>query len=611
MGMSTITRDALLAKLSEKKISWQRKRWKNYMEDVQQPNAIIVQVKNNDDVQKVIQAIKEMNDANPESKITLRAAAGWKDEPGSTWCCFPWKQKQKNTYNESFSFSQGARADVILRFDESFHTLKNLGPIEGSDDYLVQVNAGVQIAQLADWLRKQKLSLPTVSMIAWVTAVGLLANGGHGTGKKQPAFSGLIESMTICDMNGEIRTITRDDKDFTTLCAAHAGMLGVVLNVTLRVNKAFNLEETIRNYHDVETMNEDLDDLTDNNDYFTLMRIPTYPSSVIEERSIDKWHVRLWNKTDKKRTAYKSAPYAADASSLSQELQVQIGDSVQDFLLDAGLQHLFPAYMLLTAAVITKTRGTDARVDYENHITHYQVGFPKSLRDVSYFIPVNKAEAGEILGKIAKKVDDMLLEAAEQDEYPLTYAMYVRYLKGTSGGLSATATGDDQRILAIDMVTHPDAPGIQRFEEELLAYFNDELGIKPRHHPGKNFPTGVYNYADFLDADALDEYRDALTRWYKNEESLANSPFITPYMNDMVFTPPGYKPEALVEPSLKEPLPGQKHTDEERARFLDKLVKAIRDLPLADDHLNEIRDNFIEECNTMKNRLSEDTLALS
>ena len=61
----------------------------------------------------------------------------------------------------------------------------------------------------------------------------------------------------------------------------------------------------------------------------------------------------------------------------------------------------------------------------------------------------------------------------------MTYAIYVRYLKGTNGGLSTSFTSsEDERIIAMDIVTHPEAPGITHFEQNLLAFLK-EMGITP------------------------------------------------------------------------------------------------------------------------------------
>src|SRR5690606_9063961 len=99
--------------------------------------------------------------------------------------------------------------------------------------YTVEVKAGTQIQTLASYLESKKKSLTTVSMIAYVSAIGLALNAGHGTGRDEPSFAGLITELKICDYKGNIRTLAIGDNDFETLRAAQAGLLGIVLSVKL------------------------------------------------------------------------------------------------------------------------------------------------------------------------------------------------------------------------------------------------------------------------------------------------------------------------------------------------------------------------------------------
>ncbi|WBV63749.1 hypothetical protein PGH43_02825 [Legionella pneumophila 130b] len=101
-----------------------------------------------------------------------------------------------------------------------------------------------------------------------------------------------------------------------------------------------------------------------------------------------------------------------------------------DFLLDSGLKHLLPSFMLLSAAVVTGTRGTSPKVDYENHITHPQVAFPKEMRDVSYLIPVKDDEAGQKLELILQKMEAMLNEAGSMGNFLLLMRFMFVILRG-------------------------------------------------------------------------------------------------------------------------------------------------------------------------------------
>jgi|GEM_PF-2987740 len=638
MALPAVLRGQFTQFLVSKKITYTQG-WFNFMDNVRNPAAVVVEVKSEQELQTVVQAVKKLNaDKTPDTKITMRATGGWVDKPVCACLFAPWRDIQANSYNEGYSFSQvvGGRTDtntpgtdVIIRFAKKFHAMKVLGPfnnpiltnpqtpIHQLPSTLVEVSAGVQIAELADFLQKNKLSLPTVSMIAWVTAVGLAGTAGHGTGRDEPAFSGLIESFKVCDMDGVIREIDSKHPDFETLRGGHSGLLGVVVSIKLRAVQAFNLRETIDLFTDTTAMQGKLGDILKNNQYISIMGMPSYLAPELEP--VAKWQIRKWNHTVEKPLLKTTAPYHPDIQSFTQELQIKTGSSVMEYLVDPALKQLLPAFMLLSAATVTGARGTAPNIDNENHITHPQVAFPKEMRDVSYLIPVKDAQAGEVLENILLNIDKLLNKAAKRSEYPITYAIYVRYLKGTNGGLSTSSTSsEDERILAIDMVTHPEAPGIANFEQKFLDFLHS-INIKPRHHLGKNFPAGVTRYDQFLDSEEIGRTLAALVRWYSTVEApqdgvarLAMSPFVTSYLQSVLSSSP--KPILNDRHNVKKiaDAPLREHTDLECAQFLGKLHAEITKSPATTPQGQVAKEAFLTACQLeMENRLAAISSAAS
>lgn len=633
MTFPTELKSKFIEQLRKNKISYSYG-WNNYMGTVTNPAALVVEIDNEQQMQAVAKQLKKLNaNQTPDSKITMRATAGWSDKPEISCCLFPWTQVQKDEYNEGFSFSEvvGGRiaantpgTDIIIRFSKKFHHTQLIGPIKHPvlfnpntpihqlPSFEVEVSAGVQIAELAEFLRQNNLSLTTASMIAWVTAVGLAGTAGHGSGRDEPGFSGLIESVRVCDMDGTIREIDRNHPDFATLMGGHSGLLGVILSMKIRTVKAFNLCETIDLFHNTQEMSGKLSAILKNNQYVSFIGMPSSTNKELDQL-INKWQIRKWNYSELEPTQKEKSPYAPDLNSFIQELEVRIGSSIMEFLLDSGLKHLLPYFTLFSAATVTGSRGTKTVVDYENHITHPQVGFPKLMRDVSYLIPVNDNEAGKTLETVLQKIEELLKNGSKNGEYPITYAVYVRYAKGTNGGLSTSATSsDEERILAIDIVTHPDAPGITHFEQQFLAALK-EMGITPRHHLGKNFPAGISHYDQFLEPKAIAEFIEALQRWHSTpglkdgKERFEMSPFYTPYLRSMLSPSPVLTHQLTNEQGIKNhdkttikpvELPRKKHGDQECLDFLTALQTVIDHIPLPNEEAKIAKEAFLKACRT-------------
>jgi len=62
------------------------------------------------------------------------------------------------------------------------------------------------------------------------------------------------------------------------------------------------------------------------------------------------------------------------------------------------------------------------------------------MRDASIIFPVKDTEAGATIAKVLKKAEELATQYAAEGKYPVTYATYVRYFKGTNGGFSTSQT---------------------------------------------------------------------------------------------------------------------------------------------------------------------------
>lgn len=612
--------------------------WSNFMGNVRNPAAVVVDVESEAQVQLIMKEVKKMNEKRtPQNKITLRASAGWEDKKNADCCLFPWSKVQDEEYGGSFSFSEvvGGRAspqsegtDIIIRFKKKYHKAKVLGPLDTKPSWinpdnpihqlpamLVEVNAGTQIAEYAEFLRKNNLSSSTLSMLSWASLVGLSIPGGHGTGRDEPAVSGLIESIRVCDLDGTIRELTPEHPDFETLRAANSGFLGVVLSVKLRAVKAFNLRETVELFHNTEETKGKLGDILKNNQYVSFIGMPSSADSELSEH-IHQWQVRKWNFTTEKPTQSSKATYAPSITSFVQELELRLGADLMNFLVNSELRSLLPQFMLIAAAESIESRGTKPIVDFENHITHPQVAFPKVLRDVDYFIPVQDDKAGEQLEEILQQIERQIKSAAKQGENPVTYAIYVRYLKGTNGGLSPTSTqAPDERIIALDVVTHPQARGIARFETTFMGTLK-EKGFEVRNHLGKEFPAGVVRYAQFLDPKKIKEFIEAAERWNATPgesdgaERLAMAPYYTNYFQDMLDLSPKLASEE--EKSTKEEIlpPKQtsiEYTKEEHTKFLTRFCEIVKLMPVHHEAAKNAKAAFLQACESeLENRRIRD-----
>jgi hypothetical protein len=125
--------------------------------------------------------------------------------------------------------------------------LTRIGPID-PQRRLVTLECGVSIGALDAALRAHDLALPSNVVLTSVTYGGVLATGCHGAGKDCQTLSDLVEAMTIVLASGEVVTFTEATHGAEVMNAVrlNLGLLGIMHEITLRVEPLFNLRSADR-----------------------------------------------------------------------------------------------------------------------------------------------------------------------------------------------------------------------------------------------------------------------------------------------------------------------------------------------------------------------------
>jgi FAD/FMN-containing dehydrogenase len=129
--------------------------------------------------------------------------------------------------------------DVILSLD----ALGGLIDVD-RERCLATVAAGTKLHQLGPLLWQHGLSLPQQGDIDRQSVAGALSTGTHGTGRTLPSLPNFIRAMTLVTGEGEVRRLTPEaDGELFAAAQVAQGALGVMIDVTLALDPAFNLHE--------------------------------------------------------------------------------------------------------------------------------------------------------------------------------------------------------------------------------------------------------------------------------------------------------------------------------------------------------------------------------
>ncbi len=131
---------------------------------------------------------------------------------------------------------------------------RNLNKIIGIETFngveTVKVEPGVTFNDLSQWLHSQNRSLGfTVIGFRDVTIGGALATGAHGSSTRHPVIaSDRVESFTLVTADGQVKEFSKNTPDEETYKAlrVNLGLLGVVVQIRLKIEPQFNLHLKVK-----------------------------------------------------------------------------------------------------------------------------------------------------------------------------------------------------------------------------------------------------------------------------------------------------------------------------------------------------------------------------
>lgn len=141
---------------------------------------------------------------------------------------------------------------------------KNLNKISGlefsNNEEVVNVEAGVTLGELSEWLHTKNKSLGyTLIGYRGVTVAGSTATGSHGSSPKHNAvLSSFIRSITFISADGEIKTLSKDNTSKIEWRAfkSSLGMLGFIVSMKIKVLPQFNIAMKV-SYHKDKILKKD------------------------------------------------------------------------------------------------------------------------------------------------------------------------------------------------------------------------------------------------------------------------------------------------------------------------------------------------------------------
>ncbi len=582
MSLSAEEYKKLIAFLSSKELKNKTKitaGFSNFMHTQEHPEALVVKVESKEALSALLCEIQALN-RNKESggRIILRVAAGGRTNA---------------THSASYSATPVTDADIIIQLTGREFTKIT----REANTNIVRAGASLQIGELDRSLYEfHGLALPSSSLIPYVTVAGLSAAGGHGTGKDQPSFAGLIRGATFMLENGKEVHITNDHPDFATIMGANNGLFGIVMDVDIECTPRKKMECVMEKRSVAEFMDEVERGLFQHDPYVSAMYMPTYLPDEMTNQKIKNVIVYRWRPVPLETHNTNFNPLLSD---FSQDVQTALGNAVNIPEILRAYPGIIPFYMRHITSRLAIGHTDELSVGSWPEMMHYRTSFPTDLDEICGIFPVkdqpeNKTQGKEIVTAL-KKAITLLGEHAKRGEYPITYGLYFRFIQGTNGGLSFTSHPEGHHVCAMDLTTNRNVRGFAQFEKSMQDFFINEMNAK--FHWGKNAPMDLdYNKLYGKDLDAT---KTALEKWHHTHHiSLKNSALLNPLFSKVFGYPipqlttanrtAVVERSAMLEPGELTPVSKRRQT----AVYASKLVNVMSDQSA--------------ECETIKEQIEAD-----
>lgn len=129
------------------------------------------------------------------------------------------------------------------------------------DRTCVTVPAGIRYAELGTALYEQGLALAAMASLPHISVGGAVATGTHGSGDAIGTLSSAVTALEVVTPDGNLRWVRRDtDDDFAGWVVA-LGALGLVTRVTLAVEPAYDITQSVLVGLDLDVVEERFDDV--------------------------------------------------------------------------------------------------------------------------------------------------------------------------------------------------------------------------------------------------------------------------------------------------------------------------------------------------------------
>ena len=366
--------------------------------------------------------------------IAARTWTNW----GATASCTPRRSVMPRGEDEIAQvLKEAARDDLPVKVTGTGHSFTDIACTDGvrisldrhdrvvavdPDARTVTVEAGITLRRLSDVLAEHGLAQPNLGDIGEQTVAGAVSTATHGTGARFGTLSTQVEALRLATADGSVVDVDGSDQELLRAARVSIGALGVISQVTLQCEDAFNLH-AIEQPAKLDDVLARWDELVKSNEHFEFYWFPhtdvcmTKESNRTDRPLSPKGRLRTWlddrfvangvfglaNRIGRRIPS--SVPRIARLAGVLLGRTEEVDRSDRVFLTPRMVRFAEMEYAIPRAAVPDAVRAVKDLIEKEDLIVSFPIEVRTAAPDDAFLSPAYGRESAFVAVHMFQRVD--------------------------------------------------------------------------------------------------------------------------------------------------------------------------------------------------------------
>ncbi len=486
MPMTIAQRKEIIQFLDANNIRYEITSPRTYTSSVDQENALVINVKDKNQLPELVKKINEINLRNGDEQVNASVIGGGRGGNNNSYSIGKlWNDVDvfiQLGWDPEPEFTVLTTPPLIKKHKHKKTEKPELKPTEA----LCRISPNMMLSELNRRLYKEGYHCPTLcGSLPFMSFAGGLSTGSHTS---YGYLSDIVQGVLLLLPNGKEKYFKKGDKEFDLIVdKASLGLLGTIIAVDIKVNKG---RKNLKRVVEFSTYGEFMGEIHDQVAEGVSLESRSVIFSGVDLNSESRVKLTRWEWVPEDAFEGVPGPQVADDSFVARKIGPMIAKQFPEMF-----SSVFQSVTLSPDLAGTVIAEPEAVMAPESKLAG-------QLTELGIFFDYG----GENTDKALRRLSEILQAKRDQGEFPINTAIFMRFPKKPNS---------DQHLVAIDFASLSlDLKDTKAFVNEVIAYLESE-GIKVNLHYGKSSGVSV-NQALSERTEGWEKTKERFSKFYKH-----------------------------------------------------------------------------------------------